>query len=626
MRIKSFARPLAALALGCGMLLLLMPESAAAAPAKTKKVVVTRAPDDPHKILISWLPVTGAHHYNVSVFDGKTDTVKIVPAAENTFSLSRDETCLRLRVNIGWRATRGAGGTSSNVWLNTLAPGGVSGLRAERDPDGSTVVATWKPPTWGGWGAPAGYHVQLIQSGDKKVVFDGVSNDPTARFTGLDRARNYTVAVAAQNTFGSCATAKLAVGSSTPGPAGSLKAVRDPANPSRVNVKWAVPSYTGYGKITHYVVSYGIGKATTSIRVDDGTATVLDIDQESDWVVQVQAFNDSGAGRIAGPVKVARVGAQTGIPAVKPGITITQEGAQIAVRLTGPIGAYTEYPKLAVRLRSLVENGFNDEQWGQNGAQLILFGDVPAGVYSVGVSGANDKAEVEWGYRTVNIGDVGLLAASNWRLASGKADVGVDAVSMENKTEARVISTVSRTDADLVLMSTITLKEGRGYGVTVRASTDADPKPETDSKGNDSKSSNDSKSGSDANGKAEDGKKLSGYLFEYDPGYSKIVPGYGPALVLRLQYRDSACSTPMALTKMPDSIASAGAHRLAIVVKGDTFYATIDDVVVFDLASLSTAESSVPCKMPTPTGTQVGLSNWGSGADASVVFAHTTLN
>jgi hypothetical protein len=194
-------------------------------------------------------------------------------------------------------------------------------------------------------------------------------------------------------------------------------------------------------------------------------------------------------------------------------------------------------------------------------------------------------------------------------VVSGKPGLSADVVTVDGKKDTRLISATSHNGTDMVVTSTVTLKDGRGYGVLVRASA---------VKGND-----DDKNGNDQEN--ANGSKLSGYLVEYDPGYSAVVPGYGPALVLRLTDRGSTCSTPLALTRMPDAIAAAGAHRLVIVVRGDALTATVDDTTVLDVSSLSSAIAAVPCKMATPAGDEVGLQNWAQ-AGSSVVFSHTTLN
>ena len=602
MRVRPMVKRIAAIAAGGGMLVVMMSQEAAAAPVASKKVVVTRNATDPHKIEISWLPAPGVHHYNVSVFDGATDDVTVVPASSTTSSLVRPESCLRLRVNVGSRDTRGAGGTSSNMWLDTLAPGGISGLRADRQSDGTRIDAAWKVPTWLGWGAPGDYKVQLIRSGDNVLVFDGVSTEASKTFTGLNPANDYTLKVSAQNAFGLCSTGSVAVGSKLPGAVTGVKAVRDAATPALVKVSWPVPSYTGYGKITSYLVGSGQGKITEWAKVD-GTSTALKLDDHQDWVVQVQAVSDIGNGRLGALTRVSKVGAP-GAAAVQPGITLSQSGKQITVRSSGKIGAYAEYPKLVVRVRSTVDGGFSTEQWGQTGATALVLNDIAAGTYVVQVSGVNDTGEQEWARQIMNVGDVGVVPASAWRLVAGRSTPTGDSVAIEKKNETRLLSALTRTGTDATLISNVTLREGRGYAVSVRTSVENATAVGTDN---------------------DTGKKLSGYVIEYDPGYSTAVANYGPAMVLRLQYKGTACSTPMALTKMPASVAAAGAHRVAIVVKGDSLYANVDDTVVFDVASLSALAASSPCRVPLPNGNQVGVWNWSDGGSA-VTFSHTTVN
>lgn len=580
---------LAAVATGAGALLL-VPALAYAAPGSTKKIMITRAVDDPHRFEIAWQPVTGADHYNVSVFDGTADTVAVIPAGTTTLTRTQSDSCSRLRVNIGSRDSAGLGATSHNVWLRSLAPGGISGLQANRNPDG-TLTATWKAPNWPGYGAAGTYQIQLIRQTDKTIAFEGQVTEATATIAGIDQATAYTVAVTPQNAFGSCSTAKLTVGTTLPGSVGSLKAVRDSTTPSQVRVSWSSPAYPGTSPVTSYTVGFGTTKPTKFSTVTE-TATVLDLGTDTATFVQVQAVNSAGGGKL-GSIKVPVAGAPT-VAAVPPGVTIETSGAQIIVRLTGRIGGNATYPKLVVRIQPASGGpGYTDEQWGQNGAQSMTFGAVPTGFYLVQVNGANDTEEAPWGRKTVTIGDAGVLTAESWQLVRGKATVTADAITSGRKGgETSILANARTTTANLALGSTVAVRAGRGYGVWMRASVDKN-------------------------------KKISGYLVAYDPGYAKNSPSIGPSIALRTQYQDKLCTAPLAVVKVPTKIAASETQRLLVIVNGDTLYATIDDTVVLDLPSIA-AVTPASCGAA-PNGSQAGF--WVPGdSDSATTFTHTTLN
>ena len=65
-------------------------------------------------------------------------------------------------------------------------------------------------------------------------------------------------------------------------------------------------------------------------------------------------------------------------------------------------------------------------------------------------------------------------------------------------------------------------------------------------------------------------------------------------------------------------------HQVTVVTKGDTLYATIDGIKMFDVASLKRALVDSKCNMPEPTGTQVGFRTW--SANGKATFRDTTIN
>lgn len=577
-------------AAGVGTALLLVPASAFAAPKSTKKITITRDGSDPTRATITWLPVDGAHHYNVSVFDGSSDNVSVVPAGTTSLAVTTPDPCTRLRVNVGSRDVAGRGATSSNVWLRSLAPGGVSAPRADRDAEGTAVTVSWKAPAWGGHGTGPAYRVVVTNATTRATVAEAVVDTPTATIPNLDAKTSYTVGITATNTFGSCSTAKVSVGTTVPNTVTSLKAIRDTANPGQVKVTWAQPAYVGRSPVTHYIVGYGATKATKFLTLT-ATSTTVDLDAASTAVVTVQAVSAAGPGRV-GTVKVPVAGA-TATPGSKPGTTIEQKGAQIIVRLSGKIGAYSEYPKLVVRVRSAADTGYVDEQWGQNGAQTLTFGEIPAGSYLVTVSGANATGEEEWSKRIVNIGAAGLLAARDWKIISGKPVIGEDSVRLDQRdSTADVLTAAERSSASMALLSTVTTKGRPTYGVWLRAT-------------------------------EESNKKLSGYLVEVTQRTKAGSSQTESVINLRIQSKGQRCGTAVATAVLPATATADGQHRLAAFLSGDSLYVTLDEIAALDVASLS---ASIPaaCTVEVPSGTRAGVSKNGR-ASAGLTFTRATL-
>jgi hypothetical protein len=579
-----------------GVGLLAIPVAAFAAPGSPKMVTVNRSAADPHRIAVSWKPVDGSSRYNVSVFDGTTDEVRMVAtSAAPVLNLTRSEPCVRLRVNVGSRNAIGLGGTSGNVWLNSLAPGGISGLTVQRSTDGAQATATWKAPTWPGFGQPGGYRIQLIRLTDKVVLQEKVVAEPTATLTGVDPALDYTLAVTPENAFGSCSTAKVTLGAPEPGAVGGIKVARDPKSPTTVNLAWTTPAYAGWAPVAHYMVGYGIGRTTTWTRADATTAT-LQLDPTSQFQIQIKAVNEFGEGKISGVVKVPTAGAAPTVPAgTKPDITLTQDGSDITVSLSTKIGSYKLYPKLLVRLRPVMDpTGHHEEQVGQDGASALVFRGVPNGLYTVEISGLNTAGAQLWKTETINIGRVGAVTSTGWQTLYGRPGLSGTTVTAPADSEVRLLTKATRTSADMVLSSTVQLKSGRRYGMWVRA------------------------------GQMNNGK-VSALQVEFDPGYSKTVSNYGPALVLRSHHANASCAQPLAVAKLPAALAAAGPHQVMVVAKGDTLTASVDGVAVLTVPNLSTVNAASPCKFPLAAGTKAGLRTM-SGDNASVVFTGTTLN
>ena len=238
--------------------------------------------------------------------------------------------------------------------------------------------------------------------------------------------------------------------------------------------------------------------------------------------------------------------------------------------------------RLVVKVVPTANNGgFTETQYSQNGAQVMTFRKVPEGSYLVTVE--NESREMARRY--INVGNVGKMSAADWKLYFGKATIEGDKVDMWNGSETRIFSTRTFTSQDMVLASKAQLRSGWGYGIWFRTS------------------------GMETN-------QVTGLSFQYDPKY-------GNQFIVRQWNKGVECGNPIAKTPFPSGMAINGQHDIVVAAQGNTLYATIDGVRLFDVPDLSTAIAKNSCKFPAPTGTAVGLRTWGAGTSA--VFTNTTV-
>jgi hypothetical protein len=217
---------------------------------------------------------------------------------------------------------------------------------------------------------------------------------------------------------------------------------------------------------------------------------------------------------------------------------------------------------------------------------------MPCGVHTVTVTGFGPKNERECGRQIINRCDSGIVEDGQWKVVHGRAAINGKAISFEGG-ENRVMSTLQRSTQDMVFTTNAHLKSGKGYGIWTRADFTR------------------------ATG-------ISGYSFQFDPGFANVDPGFGPALLLRQWHNGKECWRPIAKVRMPSDIALNTAHRVVVTVTGDSLFATIDNRVVFNVESLSEAVAASPCGMPMPTGTNVGFRGW--GAETRAMFTNTTVS
>ena len=559
------------------------------APTGLKAV---RSAANPNDFVISWnaLTNTALHHYNVSVYHDGIDDVTVVPAGTTTLAVTGVTLGTTYRLTVGSRDANGEGTTSGYYWLYPALPGSVLGLTSSRevsDPKVGTV--SWKAPTRPGYTPLTQYNVVVTRMVDGVVVMKQSSLELSAKLVDLDPARSYSVKVTAVNTIGDGPVATTTIASDRPGTPTGLTAVRDTDNPGVVHLQWKAPSATGLGPITGYEVVYGSGYLKDTLAVDASGVAEVPLDAARNGVVPVRASNINGCGYISTVVTVLATGraATVETATTNPSVLMSYENGVVSVQTTDVVGTTALYPRLVVRIAPTVENGgFRDTQWGQNGAKVLTFRIVPAGNFTITVHGvATSGAETELARKVIVTEGYGTLLPNQWQLVLGKADIGATRIDMVNAGENRVLSVKPLTSPDMVLTTDATLRSGWGYGVWFRTELDAQ-------------------------------KRIAGYTFQYDPMY-------GNAFIIRHWYQGKECSTPLAKTPFPKGFDIYGQHRLVVVAKGDSIWASVDGLEVFRLDSLSKAIAASPCQYPAPVGTRIGFRSWNS---TSAVFENTTLS
>ncbi|MEZ5114836.1 MAG: fibronectin type III domain-containing protein [Candidatus Nanopelagicales bacterium] len=554
---------------------------------------VARASDNPNDLVVSWNRVAGAQHYTVSVFDGETDTARVVDTGATTLRVAGAGPCNSYKVLVAAVDKDGVQ-ARTGVWnVGGAAPGGLSAMSGERTVDGVTGTLTWGAPVNGGYSPVTGYSVTVTRLSDGVQVISTDVAGTSLSIPDMDPARLYAAKVTAKNSFGGCITSTHLFNNTTPGSPVAFSAVRDPSTPTQVDLSWEAPLDHGTSDIVGYEVGYGTARVDTWVPVT-GTTLGLTLDPNKDHVFLVRAINSSGRGLLPKAIKLLRVNAEL-TPAVDPAITVTEVDGTVTVTTSQPVGSNTTYPKLVVAVRpAIAESTFADTHEAQNGATTVIFTQIPCGVYTVTVTGTgSDAGDKEFGRRIVNRCDVGLISQAQWKLVYGRNTINGNTVDHNYGNEARTISTTKRTSQDAVFSTVATLKSGWGYGIWLRASVPS-------------------------------GASVSGYSFQYDPGYENVNPGWGKALLLRLWTNGKECGNPIAKVKWPAGMEVYAPHRVTAVIKGDQLYATIDNVNLFSVPSLSAAVAASGCGMPAPTGTEVGFRTW--SAEGKALFERTTLS
>ncbi len=548
---------------------------------------------------VSWRAVDQTDtldHYTVTVFNGQKDVSTVVDAKSTSTSISAPGACTRYQVRVAAVDVNGNTASTGPYRVAALAPGGVTNFDVDRSQDGTDGVAFWSAPGNPGAAAPF-YTVQLKQLSTGKIVFDEKTDATKVGFKDLSPKRTYAVKVTAGNDYGQCVTSTSLLRNEKPAEPTGLLAVRDSAASSIVALKWTVPRWRGYGSVDAYEIAYrAAGEKVQFDKVPaDQSHAVLELDPNRNWTFQVRAIGGERGGWSKSAVLNRDIAA--GKPELDPAVTIVESNGTVTVDFNGPVGSSSKYPTMLLSIKPTVASkGFRDTHTVSNTAGQVEFNQVPCGVYTVTVTGLNsDRESKEFGRQVINRCDTGAIPASMWKLVFGKADIQGNYVDMKYGNESRVMSTTKRTSKDAVFTTEATLRAGWGYGIWTRAS-------------------------------LSNGSKVSGFSFQYDPGYANVSPSFGKALLLRVWDSGRECGTPVAKVKWPSGLDVNGEHKVVVVNEADTLYASIDGIKMFDVPSLKAAMKSSGCaaSFTEPDGTEVGFRSW--NASSSVFFKNTTLS
>jgi hypothetical protein len=547
-------------------------------------------------LAIAWKGVAGVDHYTVTVFNGTKDLSQVVDANTTRLVVPAPGECTRWQVRVSAVDADGNSAATNPFRVAPLAPGGVSGMDVDRSLDGTNGVVFWNAPRNPGAGTPA-YQVQLKELASGRVVDTVRTNGTRVAFDGLEPKRAYAAKVTASNDFGSCVTSTSLLRNEKPAEPTGVSVTRESSASSIALLTWTPPKWRGYGAVDAYEIVYrAVGDKTSTVAKvpADQTSAKLELDPKRSWTFQVRAVGTERGSwsKVATLMKDLPAGTAE----LDPAVSIAENNGTVTVDFSGPVGSSSTYPTMVLSIKPTVATkGFSDSHTVSNRAGQAEFTQVPCGVYTVTVTGTNgDKSSKEFGRQVINRCDTGAIPAADWKLVFGKADIKGTVVDMKYGNESRVMSTTKRDSKDAVFTTEATLRSGYGYGIWTRAS-------------------------------LKNGASVSGYSFQYDPGYAN-VSNFGKALLLRVWDNGRECGTPVAKVKWPAGLDVNAKHKVVVVNKGDSLYASIDGIKMFDVPSLKDAMKTSGCSanFAEPNGTEVGFRSW--NATSSVVFENTTLS
>jgi len=178
------------------------------------------------------------------------------------------------------------------------------------------------------------------------------------------------------------------------------------------------------------------------------------------------------------------------------------------------------------------------------------------------------------------------LAAADWNVALGSASVTSNAVGLSSGVETRVMSTRTLSSSYFTLNAQVNFLAGSGYGVIF-----------------------------DETGNAA--TNLTGYIFQVDPG--------GGGFLVRSYNGAHECGVALDPQPFPSSFNPNATHLMSMTVSGDTLSVSFDGTLLYNVASLSAAQTASGCPTPSSLGTGFGLRVWSANTQLTVSNATLTL-
>lgn len=576
-------------------LLLEAPAHAAGTPAgPARGLSVVRDAKDPMNLDLSWRPPASSgssalDRYLVTVDTATSVKVSVLAASQTTLQVPGSSWNASYKIKVSTRNTEGLG--SDTGWTTVApatasAPAKMSGSRSASDP--TTATVSWAAPSRAGVSPVTAYDVTLRRVSDG-ATWTRTTTDTSSTWKGLDLSRTYTLTVQAVNGQGDGTPGVAVIGNDQPGTPGSVVALRDPQDPTRVRLSWAAPQYTGIGDLK----GYQVGRRASAkefwswgpvLPADQLTATEsVDIAKGQDF--SIRAVNGSNASFRALGRHVASAGSATPVVPATPNVPVVigAKGSVVTVNLLAGLAAGAS--SLDFKLEPQAATTFSDSASAPSDSRQLEFGAVPDGIYLVTVSSTTNGASTVLKTGLVTIGNVGQLTAADWQVVRGSASISGQTVDISKAGEVRVLDTRNRPTEDATVTTTATLHSGSGFGIWTRASVNSD-------------------------------KTESGWSFQVDPGW-------GNKFIIRWWSHDSECSSPLAYAAFPKGFDPAKPHQYQVSVHGDRYVATVDGTDALVVPSLKAAIATSPCNSwAVPHGNRVGMRSWGT---SSSTFVGTTL-
>jgi Fibronectin type III domain len=374
------------------------PAQAASTPSTPKApagLVVARDTAALDDLRITWKAVPGVDHYMVRVNNGSTDTNHVVDATQTSFTHQGDGVCTRYKVWVAAVAADGSSASTGFTYVQSLAPGGVTGLRGLRSEAGAVATVSWAAPANPGRTPVTGYRVAVTELASGKTLVSRNSLDAVEQVKGLDPSRMYVAKVSAHNAFGACVQSTFMVGNNRPSPP-AFTVVRDTADATEADVTWTQPSWQGYGVVTSYVIGYKnvLSKDFTWIKADAQTRAidVPKLDPTVDWQFVARAYSSDDVGLLSKVITLRKAGYNP----INASVKVSGADDTIDVQFSAPVGSTTNYPRATVSVaKANGTAGWTDTHTVTNGAGLVRFLPVPCGTYAVTVTGVGATAVQE---------------------------------------------------------------------------------------------------------------------------------------------------------------------------------------------------------------------------------------